>query len=188
MEIPIQAQPSLPCKCHASCVLSCPLLPPSWTSLAPLAFTFSCCKLAVGCHVPSRGAGTQLSPQTCGTRHMEAVVPRGQEHHVPNSTHPLPLCLLCGWCRTLLDIKALLGTLKHVLLSFPLDPLAQVHTVLSCGGGCIAQLVLTLGVSSTRQSSAALSPKGTRAERSDGPSSAARLSPGGEQEAVSARG
>lgn len=36
MEIPVQAQPSLPCKYHALCMLSCSLLPPSWTNLAPL--------------------------------------------------------------------------------------------------------------------------------------------------------
>lgn len=141
MEIPVQAQPSLPCKCHALCVLSCPLLPPRWSSLPPLASTFNCCKLAVGCWVPSRGVGTQLCPQLCGTGHMEVVV-HGQEHHVPSSTLSHSACSVAG-AGAPLDIRALLGTLKHVFLSFSLAP--QVHPVLSCGGGCIAQLILTPG-------------------------------------------
>lgn len=120
-------------------MLSCPLLPPSWSSLPPLAFTL---QAGSGMSGPQLRAGTQLCPQLCGTGHMEVVVARGQEHHVPNSTLSHSACPVAG-AGAPLDIRALLGTLKHVLLSFPLAP--QAHPVLSCGGGCIAQLVLTPG-------------------------------------------
>lgn len=188
METPVQAHPPLPYPVSAMPCACCHahfLLPAGPASL-PLPSPSAAANWQWDVRSPAEELA-QLSPAMRdraygGSGAQRTGAPRTKQHL-------LALCLLGSWCRAPLDTRTLLGTLKHVLLSFPLDPLApQVHPVLPCDRGCIAQLVLTPGVPSTHHSSAALSPKGTRAERSDGPSSAARLSPGGEQEVVSARG
>lgn len=121
--------------------------------------------------VPSRGARTQLCPQRCGTGHTEVLVARGQGHPCPKQ-HLLLICC-CVWCRGFPGHQATAGDTKTS--SFPLGlSSSSERPASSCDGSCIAQLVLTLGVSPTPHSSLALSPEGIGAERSDGPSLAAR--------------
>lgn len=120
-------------------MLSCPLLPPSWSSLPPLAFTLQ--------------AGSGMSgPQLRGwhTAVPTALWDRayggsgGQRTGAPcTKQHPLPLCLPCGWCRSSPGHQGTAGDTETCPSFLPIAP--QAHPVLSCGGGCIAQLVLTPG-------------------------------------------
>lgn len=163
-------------------MLSCPLLPPSWSSLPPLAFTL---QSGSGMSGPQLRGWHTAVPTALWDRAYGGS--GGQRTGAPcTKQHPLPLCLPCGWCRSSPGHQGTAGDTETCPSFLPTSPSSPSSPVLWWRVHSTART--DPRVSSTHHSSAALSPKGTRAERSDGPSSAARPSPGGEQELASARG